>query len=279
MVVRKKYIGGEMMMKTVLSIAGTDPSGGAGAAADCKTICAHGCFAFNVITAVVSQNTQGVRDFMDVPPQLIASQIDAVYDDMSVDAVKIGMVSNPKTIHVIVQALKKYKPRFTVIDPVMVATSGHRLLAPEAERTLVQELLPQAYVLTPNIPEAEVLSNMEIKTIEDMEKSAKKIKELQPEWVLIKGGHRVADSIDVLYNGTQFYYLKGEHLDSTNTHGTGCSLSSAIAANLAMGKRVVEAVQAAKEYVFQGILHAPNIGKGNGPIQHFYYLYHQAGWE
>ena len=146
------------MMKHVLSIAGTDPSGGAGAAADCKTFCAHGCFALNVITAVVSQNTQGVRGYMDVTPELIASQIDAVFEDIDVDAVKIGMVSVPETIRVIAEKLKQYRPAFVVIDPVMVATSGHRLLAPESEQTLKDVLLPLADVLTPNLPEAEVLT-------------------------------------------------------------------------------------------------------------------------
>lgn len=163
------------MMKHVLSIAGTDPSGGAGAAADCKTFCAHGCFALNVITAVVSQNTQGVRDYMDVPPALIASQIDAVFEDISVDAVKIGMVSVPETIRAIVGKLEQYKPPVVVIDPVMVATSGHRLLAPKAEAILKELLLPWATVLTPNIPEAEVLAEMKIKSLADMERAAEKL--------------------------------------------------------------------------------------------------------
>ena len=218
-------------MKHVLSIAGTDPSGGAGAAADCKTFCAHGCFALNVITAVVSQNTQGVRGYMDVTPDLIADQIDAVFEDIDVDAVKIGMVSVPETIRVIADKLRQYQPRFVVIDPVMVATSGHRLLVPEAEQTLKEVLLPLADVLTPNIPEAEVLTGKTIENLSDMEDAAKAIS----------------------------------------------ALSSAIASDLANGMSLADAVAEAKQYVYEGIAHAEPIGKGHGPIHHFYELYKKAG--
>ena len=258
------------MMKHVLSIAGTDPSGGAGAAADCKTICAHGCFALNVITAVVSQNTQGVRGYMDVTPELIASQIDAVFEDMTVDAVKIGMVSNPDTIRIIAKKLKQYRPAIVVVDPVMVATSGHRLLQPEAEQTLQEVLIPLADVLTPNIPEAEVLTGRTIQTCEDMEQAAKTIAAMGAKAVLVKGGHRIEDATDVLYDGQRFYHFAGKRVQSTSTHGTGCTLSSAIASNLANGKSLAEAVKEAKEYVFQGICHAEPIGKGHGPLNHFY---------
>ena len=266
-------------MKHVLSIAGTDPSGGAGAAADCKTFCAHGCFAMNVITAVVSQNTQGVRSYMDVTPELIADQIDAVFEDISVDAVKIGMVSVPATIHVIADKLKQYRPPFTVIDPVMVATSGQRLLVPEAEESLKTVLLPMADVLTPNLPEAEVLTGMHIETFAQMEEAAKAIVAMGAKSVLIKGGHRMEDATDVFYDGTEFHYFKGQRLESTSTHGTGCSLSSAIAANLANGMVLADAVGAAKKYVLEGIAHAEPIGKGHGPIHHFYSLYKAAGME
>ncbi|MCH4188666.1 MAG: bifunctional hydroxymethylpyrimidine kinase/phosphomethylpyrimidine kinase [Megasphaera sp.] len=264
-------------MKHVLSIAGTDPSGGAGAAADCKTFCAHGCFAMNVITAVVSQNTQGVRSYMDVTPELIADQIDAVFEDVSVDAVKIGMVSVPVTIRVIADKLRQYKPPFTVIDPVMVATSGHRLLVPEAEDTLKTVLLPLADVLTPNLPEAEVLTGMTIETFAQMEEAAKRIAAMGPKAVLVKGGHRMEDATDIFYDGHTLHYFKGKRIESTSTHGTGCSLSSAIASNLANGMTLPEAVGAAKEYVFEGIAHAEPIGKGHGPINHFYKLYKEAG--
>lgn len=265
------------MMKHVLSIAGTDPSGGAGAAADCKTFCAHGCFALNVITAVVSQNTQGVRGYMDVTPELIASQIDAVFEDIDVDAVKIGMVSVPETIRVIAEKLKQYRPAFVVVDPVMVATSGHRLLAPEAEQTLKDVLLPLADVLTPNLPEAEVLTGQKIESFQDMEGAAKAIATMGAKAVLVKGGHRIADATDVLFDGKEFHYYKGKRIESTSTHGTGCSLSSAIASNLANGMSLSDAVQAAKTYVFEGIAHAEPIGKGHGPIHHFYELYKKAG--
>lgn len=258
------------MMKHVLSIAGTDPSGGAGAAADCKTFCAHGCFAMNVITAVVSQNTQGVRGYMDVTPELIASQMDAVFEDIAVDAVKIGMVSNPDTIRIIADKMKQYQPAVVVIDPVMVATSGHRLLQPEAEQTLKDVLIPLADVLTPNIPEAEVLTGQSIQTCEDMEQAAKTIAAMGARAVLVKGGHRSSDATDVLYDGQRFHHFTGKRVQSTSTHGTGCTLSSAIVANLANGKLLEDAVKAAKEYVFQGICHAEPIGKGHGPLNHFY---------
>lgn len=266
-------------MKHVLSIAGTDPSGGAGAAADCKTFCAHGCFALNVITAVVSQNTQGVRGYMNVTPELIASQIDAVFEDINVDAVKIGMVSVPATIGVIADKLKQYKPPVVVLDPVMVATSGQRLLVPEAEQTLRDILLPLADVLTPNLPEAEVLIRRPIRSFADMEAAARRIFDMGAKAVLVKGGHRMEDATDILYDGRGFHYFKGKRVESNSTHGTGCSLSSAIAANLANGMSLSEAVGAAKKYVFEGIYHAELIGKGHGPIHHFYQLYKRAGLE
>lgn len=263
-------------MKHVLSIAGTDPSGGAGAMADCKTFCAHGCYAMNVITAVVAQNTQGVRDYMDVPPALIRAQLQCVFDDISVDAVKIGMVSSMDTIRVIADVLGECKPSVVVVDPVMVATSGHRLLDPRAEQTLRQLLLPLATVVTPNIPEAEVLAGKEIKSLADMEEAAKTIAAFGPDAVLVKGGHRAEDATDILYDGGKMYYFQGKRVHSTSTHGTGCSLSSAIASNLANGMTLPEAVDAAKKYVFEGIFHAEPIGKGHGPIHHFYELYRES---
>lgn len=266
-----------MVMKHLLSIAGTDPSGGAGAQADLKTFCAHGCYAMNVTTAVVAQNTQGVIDYMDVPAQLIAAQIDAVFSDITVDAVKIGMVSVPATIQVIGEKLKQYMPPFIVIDPVMVATSGHRLLAPEAEKSLIETLVPMADVLTPNIPEAEVLAGQDITSIADMEGACRKIAMLGAKAVLVKGGHRIDDAMDILYDGREFHHFKGERIESTSTHGTGCSLSSAIASNLANGLSLVDAVAQAKQFVFDGIRHAEPIGKGHGPIHHFYGLYKKAG--
>ena len=256
------------MMKHVLSIAGTDPSGGAGAAADCKTFCAHGCFALNVITAVVSQNTQGVRGYMDITPDLIASQIDAVFEDIDVDAVKIGMVSVPETIRVIADKLKQYQPPYIVIDPVMVATSGHRLLVPEAEQTLKEVLLPMADLLTPNLPEAEVLTGKSIESLHDMEEAAKAIAAMGAKAVLVKGGHRIADVTDILFDGHDFHYYKGKRLESTSTHGTGCSLSSAIASNLAKGYDLDTAVERAKAYISGALAAMLDLGHGSGPMDH-----------
>lgn len=265
------------MMKHVLTIAGTDPSGGAGVQADIKTFCAHGCYAMSVITAVVAQNTQGVMEFEDVSPSLIESQITAVFDDISVDAVKIGMVSVPETIEIIGGWLRYYKASPVVLDPVMVAKSGHHLLNPKAVETLQRVLIPLATVVTPNIPEAEVLVGRSIKTFGEMEAAAKLIHLMGAKAVLIKGGHRTEDATDILFDGTKFHYYKGDRIESTNTHGTGCSLSSAIASNLANGMNLPVAVEKAKAYVYQGILHAENIGKGHGPIHHFYELYKNAG--
>jgi hydroxymethylpyrimidine/phosphomethylpyrimidine kinase len=266
-----------MVMKHLLSIAGTDPSGGAGAQADLKTFCAHGCYGMNVITAVVAQNTQGVMDYMDITPDLIAKQMEAVFEDIAVDAVKIGMVSVPETICVIGEKLKQYKSPVIVVDPVMVATSGHRLLAPEAEQVLKTILVPLADVLTPNIPEAEVLAGQEIHDFSDMETACRTIAAMGAKAVLVKGGHRVSDATDILFDGKCFHYFKGQHIESMSTHGTGCSLSSAIASNLANGMELEAAVGKAKEFVFEGIKHAEPIGKGHGPIHHFYELYKKAG--
>ena len=187
------------------------------------------------------------------------------------------MVSVPETIRIIAGKLRQYKPPFVVVDPVMVATSGHRLLAEEAEQTLKEELIPLADVLTPNIPEAEVLTGRHIADFSSMEQAAKDIAALGAKAVLVKGGHRVEDATDILYDGEGFHYFKGRRVESTSTHGTGCSLSSAIASNLANGMHLADAVAAAKQYVFDGISHAEPIGKGHGPIHHFYSLYRKAG--
>lgn len=266
-------------MKHILSIAGTDPTGGAGAMADCKTICAHGCYAMNVITAVVAQNTQGVQGYMDVPPELIRAQLQAVFDDVAVDAVKIGMVSVINTIEAVAQTLEEYKTPVVVVDPVMVSSSGHRLLAAEAEQALRQRLLKLATIVTPNIPEAEVLTGKKIKTLADMEKAAEQIADFGPQAVLVKGGHRIEDATDILFDGKKMYHFPGIHVNSMSTHGTGCSLSSAIASNAAKGMTLCQAVEEAKQYVLDGIVHAESIGKGHGPIHHFYKLYHDAGME
>ncbi len=264
-------------MKHVLTIAGVDPSGGAGVLADVKTFAAHGCYAMGVITAVTSQNTQGVRGYEDVSPALIASQIEAVFDDISVDAVKIGMVSVPETIEAIAAKLEQYKASPVVVDPVMVATSGDRLLTEKAVETLKQRLFPLAAVITPNIPEAEVLLDRKIETVEEMEQAGKDLHAAYGCAVLVKGGHRIEDATDVLFDGIAVHHFSGRRSDSKNTHGTGCSLSSAIAANLANGKSLAEAVKEGKEYVYRGIVNSETIGHGHGPIHHFYDLYQKAG--
>lgn len=264
-------------MKKVLTIAGSDSSGGAGIQADLKTFSAHGVFGMSVITAVTAQNTQGVLAVQDIDPEIIAKQIEAVFDDIEVDAVKIGMVSQINTIEVVAEGLRKYAPAHIVVDPVMVSKSGFHLLNPEAEISLIKELLPLASVVTPNLPEAEVITNMSITTLEQMEEAAKVIFQLGAGNVLIKGGHLQGSSTDILYDGREFVYLRAARIHTKNTHGTGCTLSSAIAANLAQGFEIVEAVTRAKEYTSTAIRHSLSIGKGVGPTHHFFSLYEKAG--
>lgn len=260
-------------MKHVLTIAGSDSSGGAGIQADMKAFCAHRCYAMSVITAVTAQNTMGVTAVQDISPAIIEAQIDAVLEDIQVDAVKIGMVSVPETINVIAKRLAHYKAYPIVLDPVMVSKSGYHLLQPEAEKALVEELLPLATVITPNIPEAEVLTGMEIHSLDDMEKACLRLHEMGVRAILLKGGHREEDAIDIFYDGNEFHRFLANRIESKNTHGTGCSLSSALAANLALGYDLLEAVKNAKDYVYQGILQAEDLGHGWGPIHHFHTLY------
>ncbi len=264
-------------MKKVLTIAGSDSSGGAGIQADLKTFSAHGTFGMSVITAVTAQNTQGVFAVQDITPEVIGKQIDAIFDDIAVDGVKIGMVSQVETIKIISEKLRQYKPKNVVVDPVMVSKSGFYLLNPEAEEVLIKELIPLAAIVTPNIPEAEVITGLSIKTIDEMKKAAELIYKMGPANVLVKGGHLEDDSTDILFDGKEFYYFNAKRIATKNTHGTGCTLSSAIAANLAKGKSVFEAVKAAKEYINIAIEHSLSIGKGVGPTNHFYTLYEKAG--
>ena len=233
-------------MKKVLTIAGSDSSGGAGIQADLKTFAAHGTYGMSVITAVTAQNSLGVTAVQDILPEVIAKQIAAIFDDMRADAVKVGMVSQPETIRVIAAGLKKYKVFPVVIDPVMISKSGYHLLQPEAEQVLVTELLPLATVVTPNIPEAEAILRRNIVELADMEKAARDIHALGPRNVLLKGGHRSEDATDVFFDGQVCTRLEAPRVLTNNTHGTGCTLSSAIAANLAVGMPVCDAVVAAK---------------------------------
>ena len=265
------------IVKNVLTIAGSDSSGGAGIQADLKTFAAHGVFGMSVITAVTAQNTQGVFAVQDITPEVIAKQMDAIFDDIAVAAVKIGMVSQIETINTIAVKLKEYGAINIVVDPVMVSKSGYHLLNPAAEAILVQKLLPQAMIVTPNIPEAEVITGLTIATQADMEAAARVIFAMGPQNVLLKGGHLEGDSTDILFDGEKFVYFKSRRIATKNTHGTGCTLSSAIAANLSQGLTVANAVASAKEYITIAIEHSLTIGKGVGPTHHFYTLYKNAG--
>ncbi|TCK98493.1 hydroxymethylpyrimidine/phosphomethylpyrimidine kinase [Natranaerovirga hydrolytica] len=267
-------------MKKALTIAGSDTCGGAGIQADLKTFSALGVYGMSVITAVTAQNTQGVFGVLDVTTEIIEKQIKAIFEDIEVDAVKIGMVSMIDTIKTIAEGLKTYQPKNVVLDPVMISKSGYDLLNKEAKETLINELIPLATLITPNIPEAEVISNIKIKTVEDMEQSAKIIYDMGVKNVLVKGGHlelEEKEAIDILYDGQTFNYYKAPIINTQNTHGTGCTLSSAIASYLALEKDMKEAVRLAKLYITMAIEQAFSIGKGVGPTHHFFDLYKKAG--
>ena len=236
-------------MKTALSIAGTDPSGGAGIQADLKTMTMNGVFAMSAITALVAQNTTGVKEIVEMTPTFLGAQIDAVFEDIPPDAVKIGMVASCGLIEKITERLNFYQAKNIVVDPVMVATSGDRLISEEAVATLKAGLLPLAAVATPNIPEAEILSGITIRSESDIKAAARRISDTYGCAVLLKGGHNINDANDFLYGdgiGTWFY---GAHIDNPNTHGTGCTLSSAIAANLAKGFDLPVSIQRSKNYL------------------------------
>jgi len=264
-------------MKKVLSIAGSDCSGGAGIQADLKTFSAHGTFGMSVIVSVVAENTSQVIDIQDMTPDMIEKQIDAIFEDIEVDAVKIGMLSTPACMKAVAKKLQQYNPPNIVIDPVMYAKNGCPLMEETAVDTLIQFIIPLADVLTPNIPEAEKISGLSISSVKDMETAAMKIYEMGCKSVIIKGGHKEGSALDVLYNGNEFTYFETERIDTKNTHGTGCTFSAAIASQLALGLLVENAVSKAKEYVTTAIRHSLAIGKGNGPTHHFYELYKKGG--
>ncbi len=255
-------------MKTALTIAGSDSSGGAGIQADIKTMTANGVFAMSAITALTAQNTTGVQGIFEVPPEFRALQIDSVFTDIRPDAVKIGMVSSIGLIEAISERLRFYKAEKIVVDPVMVATSGARLLSDDAADTLKRELLPLAAVLTPNIPEAEVLASMEIGTPEDMVRAAEIIGESYGCAVLCKGGHHLNDANDLLWQHGKAHWFYGKRIDNPNTHGTGCTLSSAIASNLAKGCDLETAVERAKAYISGALAAMLDLGSGSGPMNH-----------
>ena len=255
---------------SVVSIAGSDSSGGAGVQADIKTIEAMGLFAQSAITALTAQNTLGVAGVHDVPAAFVAQQIDSVFQDIRPAAVKIGMVSQSEIIGAIAERLSAYGARNIVVDPVMVATSGSRLINEDAQKTLVSKLFPMARVVTPNIPEAQVLADMAIETKRDMETAAVALSEQCGAAVLVKGGHGVSDADDVLADGATVRWLRGNRIDNPNTHGTGCTLSSAIACGLACGDTVEQACARAKTYISHALASRLDLGKGSGPLDHMW---------
>lgn len=261
-----------MDIKTALTIAGSDPSGGAGIQADLKTFSALGVYGMSAITSVTSQNTTGVFDIFDIPAAHVKSQLDAVFTDIFPDAVKIGMVSSADIIDVIAQALEQYSPKNIVLDTVMVSTSGHRLLSPDALSALTERLFPLANLITPNIPEAEILADMSISKTSDMELAADIILKKYGTTVLVKGGHGIGESSDLLVTAEGHKCFRAKRIDNPNTHGTGCTLSSAIAAGMAKGLTAEAAVSEAKSYISSALGAMLDIGKGCGPLLHNYML-------
>lgn len=263
-------------MKHVLTVAGSDPSGGAGIQADLKTMCALGVYGMSVITAVTVQNTRKVYDVQEIDPRIVAGQMDAVFEDIRVDAVKIGMVSDEKIIGTIREQLLRHGAKRIVADPVMVSKSGYRLLRKEAEAAMAG-LVEIADVVTPNIPEAELLTGLEIRSPWEMEEAARRIRGMGAKNVLVKGGHLPGDANDLLLTEEGEFWLPGPRIPTKNTHGTGCTLSSAIACGLARGYPVRRAVQEAKTYITQAIWDSLSIGQGVGPLGHMVQLYRDAG--
>lgn len=259
-------------MKTALSIAGSDSCGGAGIQADIKTMTMNGVYAMSAITALTAQNTTGVRDIMEASPKFLEEQLDAVFEDIYPDAVKIGMVSSVELIQSIAKKLRQYEAKNIVVDPVMVATSGSSLIRTEAIDTLSKELLPLATLATPNVPEAEILSGMDISGKAGMEAAAKKIGDSYGCAVLLKGGHSVNDANDLLYSQGVCRWFEGKRIHNPNTHGTGCTLSSAIAANLAKGFDLETSVQRAKDYISGALAAMLDLGAGSGPMDHAFAL-------
>ncbi|AHF08855.1 MULTISPECIES: bifunctional hydroxymethylpyrimidine kinase/phosphomethylpyrimidine kinase [Dehalobacter] len=264
-------------MKKVLTIAGSDTCGGAGIQADLKTFAAHGVYGMSVITAVTAQNTQGVIAVQDIKPEIIGKQIDAIFEDIEVDALKIGMVSVSETIETIRDRLIEHNVKRIVLDPVMISKSGYPLLKEDARKALITNLLPLATIVTPNIPEAETITGRPILNLRDVKEAAKIILSLGPACVLLKGGHLEGTATDILFDGKVFSEFKAPRLNTKNTHGTGCTLSASIAANLAKDMEMTRAVEASKKYITMAIEHSLEIGKGVGPTHHFYEIYKKAG--
>jgi hydroxymethylpyrimidine/phosphomethylpyrimidine kinase len=257
-------------VRTALTIAGSDSGGGAGIQADLKTFSALGVFGMSALTAITAQNTLGVTAVHEIPPEIVAAQIDAVVTDIGVDAAKTGMISNTEIIEIVAAKVREHGIATLVVDPVMVATSGDRLLREEAVTALKTSLLPLATVVTPNLPEAEVLTGQTVTSLAEMREAARAIVGLGARSALVKGGHLAGDAVDVLYDGSRFVELPSRRIETTSTHGTGCTLASAITALLARGESLEDAVGAAKAYVTAAIERAYPIGHGHGPVHHFH---------
>ena len=263
-----------LKMKTALTIAGSDSSGGAGIQADLKTMCCLGVYGMSAITALTAQNTTGVADIFEVSPEFLQKQLDCVFSDIFPDAVKTGMLSDSKLIAVIADTLKKYKAKNIVVDPVMVSTSGCRLMQEDALQVFRTELMPLASLLTPNVPEAEILSGIKIETVDDMDRAANKICREAGCAVLVKGGHLDGNTkTDILYaDGQRVETFEAQTVETRNTHGTGCTLSSAITAHLALGHTMADAIRLAKTYLYKALEAGKDveIGRGHGPVNHFF---------
>jgi hydroxymethylpyrimidine/phosphomethylpyrimidine kinase len=257
-------------VRTALTIAGSDSGGGAGIQADLKTFSALGVFGMSALTAITAQNTLGVTAVFELPPDIVAAQIDAVVTDIGADAAKTGMIANSEIIKIVAAKIREHGISTLVVDPVMVATSGDRLLHEEAVAALRTELLPLATVVTPNLPEAGVLIGREVSSLDEMRDAARAIVGLGTRSVLVKGGHLDGDSVDVFYDGQHFLELPARRIETTSTHGTGCTLASAIAALLAKGEPLEQAITQAKAYVTAAIERAYPIGHGHGPVHHFH---------
>lgn len=261
------------MLKQVLTIAGSDSGGGAGIQADVKAMSANGTYAASAITSITAQNTRGVTATYDLPESIVEAQIDAVFDDFEIAAVKTGMLSSASLTDLVSRKLQQYGASCVVVDPVMVSKSGQALLQPDAVESLKRRLIPLAYVVTPNVREAERLTDLTIRSLADARRAAKALHGLGCRHVLIKGGHlSERPATDLLYDGRFFRVYRGEWIDTPHTHGTGCTYAAALSAHLALGTPLPDAVDAAKRYVTDAIRHAPAIGRGRGPTHHFYFL-------
>lgn len=260
-----------------LTIAGSDSGGGAGIQADLKTFAALGVYGMSAVTALTSQNTLGVRGVVEIDPEFVSSQVRAVVEDIGVDAVKTGMLANAAIIGQVAEDVRELALKNLIVDPVMVAKSGDALLRQDAVKSMIEELFPLALVVTPNLHEASALVGWEVKDAAGMREAARRIKEMGPRFVVVKGGHLSGNPMDLLYDGRRFREYVNERHDSPHTHGTGCTFASAIAAEIAKGRDVGEAVAAAKVYITGAIRRGLAIGKGHGPVHHFHDLYRRAG--